>query len=73
MGDHSERECLYKVTVNHEGQYRIRPLQRQNATGWNDAGKSGSKEECLVHVKEVWTNMQPLSVRNGNVQKAAHS
>ena len=53
----------YKVVVNHEEQYSIWPEGRENALGWSDAGKSGSKEECLAHIREVWTDMRPLSLR----------
>ena len=28
-----------------------------------DAGKSGTKAECLAYIKEVWTDMRPLSLR----------
>src|SRR5262249_32311049 len=31
--------------------------------GWRDAGKSGPKAECLSHIKTVWTDMRPLSLR----------
>jgi MbtH protein len=60
-----EREdtTLYKVVVNHEEQYSIWPVERENALGWNDAGKSGTKDECLAYIKEVWTDMRPLSLR----------
>ena len=54
---------LYKVVVNHEEQYSIWPLERENALGWRDAGFTGSKTECLAHIKEVWTDMRPLSLR----------
>jgi len=53
----------YKVVVNHEEQYSIWPVDRENPLGWRDAGKSGTKEECLTYIKEVWTDMRPLSVR----------
>jgi MbtH protein len=53
----------YKVVVNHEEQYSIWPEQKENALGWKDAGKSGSKEECLNYIEQVWTDMRPLSVR----------
>lgn len=39
------------------------PTHRENALGWRDADKSGSKEECLVYIKEVRTDMRPLSLR----------
>ena len=54
---------LYKVVVNHEEQYSIWPLERENALGWRDAGCTGSKTECLTYIKEVWTDMRPLSLR----------
>ena len=54
---------ILKVVVNHEEQYSLWPSYRENPPGWRDAGKSGSKEECLAYVKEVWTDMRPLSLR----------
>jgi MbtH protein len=58
-----EDKTIYKVVVNHEEQYSIWPADRENALGWNDAGKTGTKEECLAFIKEVWTDMRPLSLR----------
>lgn len=56
-------EQQYKVVLNHEEQYSIWPVDKANAPGWNDAGKSGSKEECLAYIESVWTDMRPLSLR----------
>ncbi len=53
----------YKVVVNHEEQYSIWPATRENPLGWNDVGKNGKKAECLAYIKEVWTDMRPLSLR----------
>jgi MbtH protein len=61
--DEREDNTIYKVVVNHEEQYSIWPADRENALGWNDAGKSGPKAECLAYIKEVWTDMRPLSLR----------
>lgn len=61
--DNNEDTTTYKVVVNHEEQYSLWPAYRANALGWNDTGKSGTKEECLAYVKEVWTDMRPLSLR----------
>jgi MbtH protein len=54
---------IYKVVVNHEEQYSIWPLEKANPLGWRDAGKSGPEAECLAYIKEVWTDMRPLSLR----------
>jgi MbtH protein len=62
--DEKDDDRAYKVVVNAEQQYSIWPLERENPLGWSDAGKSGSKAECLAYIKEVWTDMRPLSVRS---------
>jgi MbtH protein len=62
--DNSEDNADYKVLVNHEGQYSIWLVERDNPIGWSDGGKSGSKAECLAYIKEVWTDMRPLTLRN---------
>lgn len=54
---------IYKVVINHEEQYSIWPADRDNPLGWRDVGKSGLKSECLAYIKEVWTDMRPLSLR----------
>jgi MbtH protein len=61
--DEQEDKTIYKVVLNHEEQYSIWPANRENARGWRDAGRNGSKEECLAYIKEVWTDMRPLSLR----------
>lgn len=63
MEDFDDDNAIYKVVVNHEEQYSIWPSARENPLGWKDAGKVGSKEECLKFIKEVWTDMRPLSLR----------
>jgi MbtH protein len=63
--NHEEQEdnTIYKVVVNHEEQYSIWLADRENALGWHDAGKVGTKAECLSYIKEVWIDMRPLSLR----------
>ena len=58
-----EDNQLYKVVVNHEEQYSIWPADREIPLGWKEAGKLGAKTECLEHIKSVWTDMRPLSLR----------
>jgi MbtH protein len=54
---------LFRVVINHEEQYSIWPDHKENPLGWMDAGKSGTKAECLAYIEEVWTDMRPLSLR----------
>jgi MbtH protein len=57
-------DTVYKVVVNEEQQYSIWPADRENALGWHDAGKQGSKAECLLYIEQVWTDMRPKSLRD---------
>jgi MbtH protein len=56
-------QARYKVVVNHEEQYSIWPAERANPVGWTDAGKIGNKAECLAYIREMWTDLRPLSLR----------
>ena len=65
-----EDRTIYKVVVNSEDQYSIWPADRENALGWNDAGKSGPKAECLAYIEEVWTDRRPSSLRRKMEEEA---
>src|SRR5215831_2784215 len=58
-----EDTTIYKVVVNHEEQYSIWPEYKENPLGWRDVGKVGPKADCLALIKEIWTDMRPLSLR----------
>lgn len=61
--DDEEDTTVYKVVINHEEQYSIWPAHRDNPSGWHDVGKAGQKADCLAYIKDVWTDMRPLSLR----------
>lgn len=63
MSDETEDTRAYKVVVNHEEQYSIWFADRELPAGWREAGKTGSRAECLEYIEEVWTDMRPLSLR----------
>ena len=64
MSGNTETQAeTFRVVMNHEEQYSIWPEGRELPAGWTDAGKTGSKEECLAFIEEVWTDMRPLSLR----------
>lgn len=58
-----EDTTIYKVLMNHEEQYSIWPDYKEIPRGWTHVGKAGPKSECLAYIKEVWTDMRPLSLR----------
>ena len=61
--DQQEDTKIYNVVINAEEQYSIWPADGEVAAGWKEAGKQGTKDECLAFIKEVWTDMRPLSLR----------
>jgi MbtH protein len=61
MFDDEDQE--YQVVVNDEEQYSIWPTDRPVPSGWTAAGPSGSKQVCLDHIADVWTDMRPRSLR----------
>ncbi|MFF7992047.1 MbtH family protein [Kitasatospora xanthocidica] len=56
-------QSRFVVVLNHEEQYSVWPLDKEVPDGWRAEGFSGTKEECLAHIAEVWTDMRPLSLR----------
>jgi len=59
----------YRVVVNHEEQFSIWLANKPLPIGWTDAGKTGSQSECLSYIKEVWTDLRPLSLRRQMEQR----
>lgn len=72
MSEQQEDNTIYKVVLNDEEQYSIWPADRANPLGWRDGGKTGSKAECLAFIKEVWTDMRPLSLRRAMSGAVTH-
>lgn len=60
--DEKEGNTIYVVVVNHEEQYSIWSAYREIPLGWQNVGKSGSKQECLEYIKEVWTDMGSIPI-----------
>ena len=53
----------YLVVVNDEEQYSIWPAERDLPPGWQQVGEPGSRDACLDHIEEIWTDMRPKSLR----------
>ncbi len=58
-----DENTVFKVVLNHEGQYSIWPKNRDLPLGWKEDGTEGIKQVCLEHIEKVWTDMRPLSLR----------
>jgi len=56
-------EPEYCVVRNAEEQYSIWIVARELPPGWSRTGFLGPKSDCLTHIRDVWDDMRPLSVR----------
>ncbi|CAM5464148.1 MbtH family protein [Streptomyces abikoensis] len=63
MPDESSEQPEYQVVLNDELQYSIWRADAAVPAGWRAEGTSGTREACLAHIDEVWTDMRPLSLR----------
>ncbi|MFF2045462.1 MbtH family protein [Kitasatospora sp. NPDC058170] len=71
MAEQSTDAQTYLVVLNHEEQYSIWWADREIPDGWRSEGTSGTKDECLARIEEVWTDMRPLSLRLRMAERAA--
>ncbi|HET9956989.1 MAG TPA: MbtH family NRPS accessory protein [Polyangiaceae bacterium] len=55
---------VYLVVINDEEQYSIWPASQNIPAGWRVEGARGTREECLDHIEQVWTDMRPRSLRD---------
>lgn len=71
MSNAEQDTATYTVVRNHEEQYSIWHADKELPAGWEAVGKTGSKQECLEYIGEVWTDMRPLSLRKKMDESAA--
>ncbi|MEL6553022.1 MAG: MbtH family NRPS accessory protein [Cyanobacteria bacterium J06621_11] len=67
----SSNETIYRVVINNQGRYSIWPEYKEIPWGWQAEGKIGSRQNCLDHISQIWTDMHPLSLQK-LVSKANH-
>jgi MbtH protein len=63
MDQEDDDRRLYATVKNSEEQYSIWSLDLPVPAGWTTTGTTGTKQACLSHIQEVWTDMRPLSLR----------
>ncbi|MEW2193713.1 MbtH family protein [Streptomyces microflavus] len=52
----------YLVLVNHEGQHSLWPSFAEVPAGWTVAHPEDTRQACLDHVEENWTDLRPKSL-----------
>ncbi|MGH3722092.1 MAG: MbtH family protein [Pseudonocardiaceae bacterium] len=52
----------YLALMNDEGQYSLWPAFIEVPAGWRVAHPHGTRQACLDHVSQHWTDMRPPSL-----------
>ena len=63
-------DAEYSVLINDEGQYSLWPVFATVPDGWTARLQRASRQECLDHINEHWTDMRPLSLQQAMEGKA---
>lgn len=63
----AQNQDEYKVVINHEEQYLIWLVNVNPSEGWKDTEIHGNQAKCQDYIKEVWTDMRPLSIQKMNL------
>jgi MbtH protein len=52
----------FHALVNEEGQYSLWPTFVPVPSGWTVAHGPASRQECLDHIEQSWTDLRPASL-----------
>jgi len=63
-----EKQSKFRAVVNDEDQYSIWPIESAIPQGWQTVREggievTGTKEDCLKRIGELWKDMRPRSLR----------
>lgn len=62
MNPFEDENATYLVLVNDEGQHSLWPEFAAVPAGWSVAKTADTRQACLDHINEHWTDMRPKSL-----------
>jgi MbtH protein len=57
-----DTEATFYALVNAEGQFSLWPAFAQIPAGWTVAHGTDTRQACLEHIEQHWTDMRPKSL-----------
>ncbi|MBY5791615.1 MbtH family protein [Rhizobium leguminosarum] len=64
MDNLEPHDDLWIAVIDIERRYSVWPQGKRIPLGWEPAGVAGSRQQCLVHIADVWADPRPLSLRS---------
>ncbi|MFP5020242.1 MbtH family protein [Pseudonocardia phyllosphaerae] len=58
-----DADGTFLVLVNDEGQHSLWPERIDFPAGWDRTFGPDTREACLAHVEEHWTDLRPRSLQ----------
>lgn len=56
-------DATYRVLTNAEGQHSLWPAFAAVPPGWSVVRDEDTRDACLTHIVNSWTDMRPNSVK----------
>ncbi|MFF1918010.1 MbtH family protein [Streptomyces sp. NPDC058239] len=56
-----DEEGIFLVVTNDENQYSLWPDWREVPVGWRTVSGPDSRQNCLAHIEQNWTDLRPAS------------
>jgi uncharacterized protein YbdZ (MbtH family) len=63
MNTFDDTDGTFVVLVNDEEQYSLWPHALPVPAGWRTVHGPETRQSCLEHIEENWTDLRPLSAR----------
>ncbi|MFH8586988.1 MbtH family protein [Streptomyces celluloflavus] len=57
-----DENARYLVLVNEENQHSLWPSWLDVPAGWSVAHEEDTRQSCLDHIEENWTDIRPASL-----------
>ncbi|WP_131735993.1 MbtH family protein [Actinomadura roseirufa] len=66
-----DEDGRFFVLVNDQGQHSLWPAFAEVPAGWREVLGPESRQNCLGHIEENWTDLRPESLRESMAADAA--
>ncbi|HEV2089231.1 MAG TPA: MbtH family protein [Cryptosporangiaceae bacterium] len=63
MNPFDDPDGTFLVLVNDEEQHSLWPAALAVPAGWRVAHEADTRQACLDHIEQNWTDLRPLSAR----------
>ncbi|MEZ2126400.1 MULTISPECIES: MbtH family protein [unclassified Sinorhizobium] len=71
MENFERTDNVWIVVRDTEHRFSVWPEDKRIPVGWTAAGFAGSRQVCLEHIRQLWADPRPLSLRTAMAANAS--